>query len=81
VNGSSFGSAFTFSDTVERRTFSWGQKGTVGTNSARIQFDEMRVSSIARYSGSYSVPTSAFITDQHTLALIHFDGNLDDSSQ
>jgi len=82
ANGSSFGSAFTFSDTVERRTFSWGQKGNSGTNNARIQFDEMRVSSIARYSGgSYTVPTSAFTTDQHTLALIHFDGNLDDSSQ
>ena len=81
ANGSSFGSAFTFSDTVERRTFSWGQKGNSGTNNARVFFDEMRVSSIARYSGSYSVPTSAFTTDQHTLALIHFDGNLDDSSQ
>jgi len=80
VNGAGL-TAFTFSDTVERRTFSWGQKGNSGTNNARIQFDEMRVSSIARYSGSYSVPTSAFITDQHTLALIHFDGNLDDSSQ
>ena len=37
-------------------------------------FDEIRISSTARYSGSYSVPTAAFVPDSNTKFLLHCDG-------
>ncbi|MEX2030779.1 MAG: LamG-like jellyroll fold domain-containing protein [Anaerolineales bacterium] len=35
--------------------------------------DEFRISSILRYSGAYTLPTSPFADDPSTLALFHFD--------
>lgn len=37
-------------------------------------FDEIRISSTARYSGSYTVPTAAFVPDSNTKFLLHCDG-------
>jgi hypothetical protein len=36
--------------------------------------DDVRVSSIARYNGSFSVPTSAQHSDVSTILMLHFDG-------
>lgn len=36
--------------------------------------DEIRISSTARYSGSYTVPTAAFVPDSNTKFLLHCDG-------
>ena len=36
--------------------------------------DEMRISNIGRYAGNYTPATSAFVTDNNTLLLIHSDG-------
>jgi hypothetical protein len=39
------------------------------------QLDEIRISSIARYSTAFIPPTSAFTTDGNTLCLNHFDNS------
>lgn len=36
--------------------------------------DELRISNVARYSGTFTPPTSKFQADQATLGLWHFDG-------
>ncbi|HRN86330.1 MAG TPA: fibronectin type III domain-containing protein [Candidatus Dojkabacteria bacterium] len=41
-------------------------------------YDEFRISNIARYSGSFTTPTSNFTADANTLVLYHFDENGDD---
>ena len=46
-----------------------------GSYSPNHYQDEVRISDIARYSGStYTVPTSAFTNDANTLLLLHMDG-------
>ena len=35
--------------------------------------DEVRVSDVVRYSGNFSVPTEAFVPDENTVLLYHFD--------
>lgn len=40
--------------------------------------DEVRVSSCARYTSNYTVPTGQFVSDGNTLSLLHLNGNLDD---
>ncbi len=36
-------------------------------------FDELRISSVRRYSGSFTPPSSPFVPDANTAALYHFD--------
>ena len=43
------------------------------------EVDGIRVSNIARYSSTYSVPAKPFSLDDNTLALWNFDGNISDS--
>ncbi len=38
--------------------------------------DELRVSDIARYEGSFDRPEAPFAPDEHTLVLSHFDGDM-----
>jgi len=40
---------------------------------AGVYIDELRISSVVRYTGNYDVPTKAFIADTDTIALYHFD--------
>lgn len=40
--------------------------------------DEFRLSSCARYSGNFAVPSEPFVADENTLSLLHLNGNLDD---
>lgn len=47
-----------------------------GARSAFGTLDEVRISSVARYTGAYTVPAAAFTYDASTLALWHLDGNL-----
>jgi hypothetical protein len=35
--------------------------------------DEVRISSVARYTSNFTAPTAAFINDEDTLMLLHFD--------
>lgn len=53
--------------------------------SFNLQIDEVRLSSIARYFGTYydagyTVPSLPFTTDMNTVAIWHLDGNVNDSS-
>ena len=38
-----------------------------------VYIDELRISSVVRYTGNYDVPTKAFTADTDTVALYHFD--------
>ena len=59
-----------------------GNRGTRNATSPQVVYDEIRISDIARYSGTtYTVPTSAFTPDANTIALFHCDGNKLDSSR
>ena len=40
--------------------------------------DEFRISSCARYTSDFSVPSAPFTPDGNTLSLLHLNGNLDD---
>jgi len=56
-----------------------GQSYKIGANEAETQFfngyiDEFRSSDIARYTGLFTPPTSAFTADGNTISLLHFDG-------
>jgi hypothetical protein len=78
LNGSSKGST----------TFS-GAISTTGSNAIMIggynaptvsqplngHIDEVRISSVARYTSNFTAPTSAFYNDEDTLLLLHMDGN------
>ena len=75
VNAQSFsvgsGRAFTVGATNDQTTH---------TIAETLFFDEIRVSSVARYSGAtLTVPTSAFADDDDTLALLHLDNNYNDT--
>ena len=55
--------------------FHIGWNGDSGYNSFDGYMDEIRVSNIARYSGStYTVPTEEFTSDANTMLLIHSNG-------
>ena len=72
----------TYTTTASDEAVAVGFRGTRNSSSPRVAFDEIRISDIARYSGtSLTVPTSAFTTDANTLALFHCDGNQNDSSR
>ena len=42
---------------------------------AGLFIDELRVSDVARYEGSFATPMAAFEPDAHTIVLAHFDGD------
>jgi len=56
-----------------------GQSYKIGANEGETQFfngyiDEFRSSDIARYTTTFTPPTSAFTADGNTVSLLHFDG-------
>ncbi len=42
-----------------------------------VYIDELRISSVVRYKGTYGVPTQAFTADADTIGLYHFDAESD----
>jgi len=68
-------SSFSFGSNKKWQLY-WGGSHYQGS----LYFDNCRISNVARYKGSRSVPTSAFTNDENTLALFHFDNNLNDDT-
>jgi len=52
-----------------------GAFGSGGTNNYKGYIDELRVSNIARYTGTFTPATQAFTPDANTLLLLHMDGS------
>lgn len=88
ANGSqvTFASAdYNYNDAYVRPTnrnvnFGMYDPQTVSNFTGGCYYDEIRISNIARYTSSFTPSTSAFVSDENTLALFHFDNNLIDSS-
>jgi hypothetical protein len=67
----------------QRRNFNFGffkSEGVISNFSGGIYWDEIRISNTQRYTSDFTPSTSAFVSDENTLALFHFDNNLIDSS-
>lgn len=49
--------------------------GIISSGTISGYFDEQRISSVARYSGTtYTIPSAAFVDDASTKMLVHFEG-------
>ena len=64
----------TASGTTTFRDIRIGMGDVVNDNSYNGYVDEVRISSIARYSANFTPATSAFTNDSSTLLLMHADG-------
>jgi WD40 repeat protein len=77
VNGSQVASvSYTRTDSIRKTQFA-NQGNTAGST---LDFDEYRISTSARYTGSFTPSASAFTNDANTLALFHFNGNVVDDN-
>lgn len=73
VDGVQKGSSYTDSTDYQAGRLHLGANMN-GINSVNGWLDEIRASSIARYTGNFTPSTSAFVNDSDTLLLIHADG-------
>jgi hypothetical protein len=73
VDGVQKGSSYTDSTDYQAGRLYLGANMN-GINSLDGWMDEIRASSIARYTGNFTPPTAAFVNDANTLLLIHADG-------
>jgi hypothetical protein len=76
ADGSSLGTATVSGTMSSSGAITMG--GTAATANGEGYFDEIRVSDTARYTGTYTPPTTAFTADSNTLLLIQpdWDGGL-----
>ena len=65
----------------QSRILSIGPCGVAAPQITRMKWDELRISNVERYNSGFTPPTSAFTTDENTLALFHMDQNNNDSSR
>jgi hypothetical protein len=72
--GTSWINIDTASGTTTFRDMRIGMGDAVNDNSYNGYIDELRISSIARYSANFTPATSAFSNDSSTLLLMHADG-------
>jgi hypothetical protein len=72
--GTSWLNIDTASGTTTFRDIRIGMGDVVNDNSYNGYVDEVRISSIARYSANFTPATSAFSNDSSTLLLMHADG-------
>ena len=75
LNGSESSSTSHASPVVDNKYYENWFGGAFGSTAwFSGAFDEIRISSTARYSGSYTVPTAALVPDTNTKFLLHCDG-------
>ena len=77
VNGNQIGDQEQF--TGASRSFSFGMRSG-NASFAQNYYDEIRVSTIDRYAAGWSQQTVEWEPDEYTLALLHINGNFNDSS-
>ena len=71
-----FTNDYQFTNSGRTENMSFSQLGKFGDDRGSWDgyMDEIRVSNIARYSGDFTPPSSAFTNDANTLLLMHTDG-------
>jgi hypothetical protein len=76
INGAQAGASYTDTNNYLAGSCVIGARDIVkdGATPIRGRLDELRISNIARYTGSYTPATVPFVTDQNTLLLLHCDG-------
>lgn len=74
INGTQVGANATLSGTYGSSTRSVYVAGLGGAFNFNGHLDEIRISTVARYTGSFTPTTSAFVNDADTILLIHADG-------
>ena len=74
VNGTLLGTTHTYSGNVGNGPFKLGVDASAGTPYVGY-IDEVRITSgLARYTATFTAPTSAFTSDTDTILLLHFNG-------
>ena len=75
INGTQGGSTTTHSDVVQNVAAKWEfGGGNNSTSHIAAWWDEIRISSVARYTGNFTPHTSPHVTDDDTVLLIHGGG-------
>ena len=75
VNGTALGTTETNSSTIGNTGQLTIGADTSGASTFNGYIDEFRLSSNARYTGTFTPATSAFTSDSNTKLLLHFDGD------
>jgi len=79
VDGVSKGTATNSISLADYNTMWFGREGNLsdGTQIDALvgEFDEIRISNVARYTSEFTPPDAAFTVDEDTLSLIHGDGS------
>lgn len=72
VNGTNEGSTATFTTNLASRQIGIGRITYAGTRCMPGNIDEVRISSVARYTSNFTAPSSPFTDDSNTLSLLHW---------
>lgn len=75
INGTQSGSTTTANDRNWANVNYWAFFGdTAGDSGFKGHIDEMRISTVARYTSNFTAPSAAFTNDADTILLYHFEG-------
>lgn len=75
INGTQSGSTTTANDRNWVNVNYWSFFGeTAGYKGFKGHIDEMRISTVARYTSNFTAPSAAFTNDADTILLYHFEG-------